>query len=297
VGGVSHHLYDARELNAAVFGPGATEANAQSRRPILPQYYSDIPGLFSDANSNYHSLQAQVQKTFSKHYSIQGAYTWGRSIDNRSATTIDNNSESAQDPNNWFCRCERAASDFNVTHILSMNGLWDLPALSGRGFLTGIAGGWRIAGIFRYNTGQPVNIIVGQDIPLIGGSRTNGNSERPNLVGNPTLSKSRSRQAQALEYFNTAAFATPAPGAFGTVARNSVVGPGVLTNDISVNKSFPLFGEKGKLGIRADLFNLLNWTNLSAPNRTLVSGTFGQIQSAGNGGDQRIAQFALRYDF
>jgi len=297
VGGVSHHLYDARELNAAVFGPGATEANAQSRRPTLPQYYSDIPGLFSDANSNYHSLQAQVQKTFSNHYTVQGAYTWGRSIDNRSATTIDNNSESAQDPNHWFCRCERAASDFNVTHILSVNGLWDLPALSGRGFLTGIAGGWRIAGIFRYNTGQPLNIIVGQDIPLIGGSRTNGNSERPNLVGNPTLSKSRSRQAQALEYFNTAAFATPASGTFGTVARNSVVGPGVLTNDISLNKSFPLFGDKGKLGFRADLFNLLNWTNLNAPNNTLVSGQFGQIQSAGNGGDQRIAQFALRYDF
>jgi hypothetical protein len=297
VGGISHHLYDARELNAAVFGPGATEANAQSRRPTLPQYYSDIPGLFSDANSNYHSLQAQVQKTFSNHYTVQGAYTWGRSIDNRSATTIDNNSESAQDPNHWFCRCERAASDFNVTHILSLNGLWDLPALSGRGFLTGIAGGWRIAGIFRYNTGQPLNIIVGQDIPLIGGSRTNGNSERPNLVGNPTLSKSRSRQAQANEYFNTAAFATPASGTFGTVARNSVVGPGVLTNDISLNKSFPLFGDKGKLGFRADLFNLLNWTNLNAPNNTLVSGQFGQIQSAGNGGDQRIAQFALRYDF
>jgi len=50
--------------------------------------------------------------------------------------------------------------------------------------------------------------------------------------------------------------ATPAPGTFGTVARNSVVSPGVLTNDISLNKSFSLFGDKGKLGIRADLFNL-----------------------------------------
>ena len=110
VGGVTHHLYDARELNAAVFGPGATAANAQSRRPHFPQYYADMPGLFSDANSNYHSLQIQVQKSFSRGYTVQGAYTWGRSIDNRSATTIDNNSESAQNPNNWFCRCERAAS-------------------------------------------------------------------------------------------------------------------------------------------------------------------------------------------
>jgi hypothetical protein len=256
-----------------------------------------MPGLFSDANSNYHSLQVQVQKTFARSYSIQAAYTWGRAIDDRSATTIDNNSQSAQNPNNWFCRCERAPSDFNVTHIVSMNGLWDLPALSGRGLLTGIAGGWRLSGIFRYNTGQPVNIVVGQDIALIGGSRTNGDSERPNLVGNPVLSKSRSRRAKEIEYFNTAAFSTPAAGTFGTTARNSVVGPGSLTHDISVNKSFPLFGEKGKFDFRADLFNVLNWTNLNAPDRTAVSGTFGQIRSAGDGGDQRIAQFALRYDF
>jgi hypothetical protein len=117
-------------------------------------------------------------------------------------------------------------------------------------------------------------------------------------VGNPVLSKSRSRQAQELEYFNTAAFSTPAAGAFGTTARNSVVGPGFLTDDISVNKSFPLFGDKaGRLTFRADLFNVLNWTNLNTPDRTLVSPTFGQIRSAGDGGDQRITQFALRYDF
>jgi len=164
--------------------------------------------------------------------------------------------------------------------------------------LTAIAGGWRISGIFRYNTGHPVNIIVGQDTALIGGSRSNGNSERPNLVGNPGLSTSRSRQAKELEYFNTAAFSTPAAGAFGTTARNSVVGPGFLTDDISVNKSFPLFGDRGgRLTFRADLFNVLNWTNLNAPDRTLVSPTFGQILSAGDGGDQRIAQFALRFDF
>jgi hypothetical protein len=116
-------------------------------------------------------------------------------------------------------------------------------------------------------------------------------------VGNPVLSKSRSRQAKELEYFNTAAFSTPAAGMFGTTARNSVVSPGHLTDDISVNKSFPLFGDKGRLTFRADLFNVLNWTNLNAPDRIEVSPTFGQIRSAGDGGDQRIAQFALRYDF
>jgi len=80
-------------------------------------------------------------------------------------------------------------------------------------------------------------------------------------------------------------------------ANNRNSGPGHLTDDISVNKSLPLFDDKGRLTFRADLFNVLNWTNLNAPDRIEVSRTFGQIRSAGDGGDQRIAQFALRYDF
>ena len=79
-----------RDLNACrLYSPGATEANAQSRRPILPQYYGSIPGLFSDdVNANYHSLQIDVQKRFAKNYAVQAAYTWSKSIDKRSQSLL-----------------------------------------------------------------------------------------------------------------------------------------------------------------------------------------------------------------
>jgi hypothetical protein len=96
------------------------------------------------------------------------------------------------------------------------------------------------------------------------------------------------------QYFNTTSFAQPAPGKFGTVGRNTIVGPGTLQNDISVMKKFPLPREFGAFQFRADVFNLMNWTNLGQPNTTMTSPGFGQITSAG---DPRIAQFALRYDF
>jgi hypothetical protein len=220
----------------------------------LPQFYGSIPGLFSDANANYHSLQLQAQKRFSNSYTLQAAYTWAKSIDDRSSTLIGG--IGAQDPNNWG-RAERALSDFNVAHILSINGMWDLPALSDRGILTSIAGGWRLSGIVRYNSGLPSTVYSGADNVLIGYSRTNGGAERADIVGDPNLSVSRSRQSLEAEYFNTAAFATPAPGQFGSVGRNTIV-------------------------------------NLGQPNTTLTSPAFGKITSAG---DPRIAQFALRYDF
>lgn len=290
VGTVSHHLYDSRDLNAAVYRPGATEDNAQSRRPIHPDYYGSMPGLFSDTNANYHALQINIQKRFTNRYSLQGSYTWGKSIDNRSQSLLGSG---AQDPNNWG-RAERGLSDFNVGQIVAINGLWDLPDLRGKGFLTAVAGGWRLSGIFRYNGGTPQSVYSGRDNALIGYSRPNSGMERANMVGNPSLGFSRPRRQLAAQYFNSAAFAQPAPGTFGSVGRNTIVGPGALQNDISVMKKFPLPGEFGAFQFRADMFNLMNWTNLGQPNTTMTSPGFGQITSAG---DPRIVQFALRYDF
>jgi len=290
VGTVSHHLYDSEDLNAAIYSSGATEANAQSRRPILPQYYGSMPSLTSDTNANYHSLQVDVQKRFSSSYAVQVAYTWEKSIDTRSQSLLGNG---AQNPND--VKAERGLSDFNVGQILAINGLWDLPALTGRGALTAIAGGWRLSGIMRYNGGTPQSILSGEDNALIGYCRANSGQERADIIGNPNLSFSRSRRAQEAEYFNTAAFSEPNPGQFGTLGRNTIVGPGNLQNDIAVMKKLPTFpSEKGAFTFRADFFNLMNWTNLGQPNNTLNSSAFGRITSAG---PPRIAQFALRYDF
>jgi hypothetical protein len=290
VGTVSHHLYDSEDLNAAIYSPGATEANAQSRRPILSQYYGSMPSLYSDVNANYHSLQLDAQKRFSNSYAVQVAYTWEKSIDTRSQSLLGTG---AQNPND--VKAERGLSDFNVGQILAINGLWDLPTLTGRGALTAIAGGWRLSGILRYNGGTPQSILSGEDNALIGYCRANSGQERADIIGSPNLSFSRSRRAQEAEYFNTAAFSEPNPGQFGTVGRNTIVGPGNLQNDIAVMKKLPgLPGEFGAFTFRADFFNLINWTNLGQPNNTLNSSAFGRITSAG---PPRIAQFALRYDF
>jgi len=290
VGTVAHHLYDSEDLNAAVYGTGATEANAQSRRPILPQYYGSMPSLTDDTTSAYNSLQVDVQKRLSHSYSIQVAYTWEKSIDNRSQSLLGSG---AQNPND--VKAERGLSDFNVGQILAINGIWDLPAMKGKGILTAVAGGWRLTGIVRYNGGTPQSILSGEDNALIGYTRANSGQERADIIGNPKLSFSRSRGAQEAQYFNTAAFLQPNPGQFGTVGRNTIVGPGNLQNDFAFMKKLVTFPRQmGGFQFRADLFNLINWTNLGQLNNTLNSSAFGQISSAGSG---RIAQFALRYDF
>ena len=86
-----------------------------------------------------------------------------------------------------------------------------------------------------------------------------------------------------------------------------MVGPGSFQNDISVKKKIPVLpAGKGGFEFRADLFNLINWTNLGAldnsgqpnnngqPVNNMSSQAVGKITSAG---DPRIVQFALRFDF
>ena len=292
VGTVSHHLYSTNEMNPAVFGPGATEANAQARRPIFPQYYGQMSSLESNANANYHSLQAELQKRFSHSYSVQAAYTWEKSIDQHSGSLIGDE-PGPQDPNNL--KAERGLSSYNVGQIFVVNGLWNLPELKGKGILTAVAGGWELTTIVGYHTGNPFSILSGQDNALLGPSRVI--AERADLIGNPKLPGGRSHAAQQAQYFNTAAFAEPADGTFGTSGRNFLIGPGALQDDVSVMKKLvTLPHEMGAFQFRFDFFNVLNKTNLSGSGlqTTMTSSAFGQILSAG---DQRIGQVALRYDF
>jgi hypothetical protein len=290
VGTISQHLYSATDLNPAVYGPGATEANAQSRRPIFPQYYGSMPAMFPNADASYHSLQAEVQKRISHSYSVQAAYTWAKSMDNHSASLLGNG---PQNPSNL--KAEWGLSDFNVGQIFVVNALWDLPALTGKGFLTAVAGGWKLTTIVGWSGGNPSTVFSGQDNALIGYCRANSGEERADLIGNPNLAGGRSRAAREAEYFNTAAFGEPGPGQFGTLRRNTIINPGSLQNDVSVMKKLVILPhEFGGFQFRVDFFNVLNRTNLSGPQTTMTSSAFGQILSAN---PQRIGQFALRYDF
>jgi hypothetical protein len=94
-------------------------------------------------------------------------------------------------------------------------------------------------------------------------------------------------------WFNTAAFAQPARGTFGTSGRNILSGPAEQTVDLSVFRSFRL-GEKWKAQFRAEFFNLLNHTNFGIPGSQVNSTSYGLIQSAGS---PRNVQFGLKFSF
>ena len=94
-------------------------------------------------------------------------------------------------------------------------------------------------------------------------------------------------------WFDTSAFALPAPFTFGTARRNSVIGPGYADVDTVVAKTFTVTGRR-RLELRWEIFNLLNRANFDLPNRTFGSANFGRIFSAK---DPREMQLGVRFTF
>jgi hypothetical protein len=290
VGSRGRDLMGDRQINMPVFGPGATLANAQQRRPILPEFYGSISEKIADQRSRYDSLQLSATKAYANGYTFQVAYTLSRSMDDGSGP-VASGSQNPADPG-----AEWAHSDFDRRHVLRVNGMWEAPRMeTGPAVVRHALGGWRLAGIVSLLSGTPFTVTSGVDAALVGPNR-GLSAQRPDLIGEPALDGDRSRDERIARYFNTTAFARPAPGAFGTSGRNLLIGPGSFTVDASMAKQF-LFGPGASdrhVELRVEVFNLFNTVNLGNPVAVMTSPAFGRIQIAGQA---RVIQLGLRFAF
>jgi hypothetical protein len=147
-------------------------------------------------------------------------------------------------------------------------------------------GDWQLSTIFTASTGSYGSVTVGKNLSLTG-----INSDRPNLVGDPTLSK----DARSLNnWFNKAAFVDNATGAYGNSQPGIIQQPGRWNINANLTRTFNI-REGQKLDFRAELFNVLNHTNWGSATTSMNSINYNKIQTSN--GDPRIVQFALKYSF
>ena|SRR5215475_11284270 len=83
---------------------------------------------------------------------------------------------------------------------------------------------------------------------------------------------------------------------FGNAGRNILVGPGLDVADISLAKSWAVWGESRRLTFRLEAFHALNHPNFDFPENNISNvNTVGTINSTVK--PMRQAQFAVRFDF
>src|SRR5436309_1268232 len=112
-----------------------------------------------------------------------------------------------------------------------------------------------------------------------------GSSANTNLLRNPVLP---SDQRTLTRWFDTTAFADPAPFTFGNSPRSGLRGAPVVTTDATLEKGFSI-AERWKFEIRGELYNLLNHANFNVPGFTKGAADFGVVSSARAG---RTAQLS-----
>jgi hypothetical protein len=281
VGTKGTHLMRTVNLNQPLPNPAVArrEVSAHAVRPYLG--WGDILHRQQSYSSSYHGLQASLSRNFSQGLGLQIAYTYSKTIDD------------AEYPGMWMpaansrdLRLERGLSSFDVPHSFVAGFVWELPLLRDQRGLRGKAlGGWQLAGITRFSSGQPVDVTLGRDLAGVGGGL-----QRPQIVGHPNLPRNDQRPDRM---FRPEAFAAPALGTFATTSRNPVRGPGVHNWDVALAKTFH-FGESTQLEFRSDFFNVFNHTQFATVGTEFYSASFGHATSARQ---PREVQFGLSLSF
>jgi hypothetical protein len=286
VGSLGHRLPFAIDLNYPYYHSTATTGNVNNRGPIQPGVLSNIYSVESVMNTSYNSMQVTVDKRLARHVQLKAFYVFSKALED---VQLDNNTVNGGAEDYRNLALDRGRSDNDRRHVAVGSLIWNIDYFgSRRRLLRNVLNRWQLSAIVTLQSGLPFGITSGTDTNLDG-----TNNDRPTLVGNPYLDPNRSRDQTTAVWFNTAAFAKPANGVDGNVARNLMDRPGSKNVDAGLFRNFKLM-EQMTLQIRAEFTNAFNLVNLGAPTATLSSAQFGQIRSAGS---MRQMQLGLRLTF
>ncbi len=244
---------------------------------------------FSEGDSSYNGLQVDFNHRFSRGFSLRGAYTWSKTIDDGdSLNATTSGGEPALASNPFNLRADRGLANFDVRNVGVINASYAPHFGSNNRFLTG----WTINTIVTVQGGFPFTPQLSYNPSNNGDTR---NPVRPFV--NPAFTGSVI-EGSPNQWFNPAAFLAPPnnSGFYGDLGRDTLTGPGLATWDLSFLKNTSI-REKLNLQFRAELFNLLNRANFNTPNAivftpTGVSPTAGVITSTST--TSRQVQFGIK---
>jgi hypothetical protein len=291
-----------------------------------PQF-SSMDAWRSIGNSSYNAAQFSLRhRAGGLEFDVN--YTYSRSIDDGSnaerVSTFEGGGFASQILNSWFPRQNRAVSDFDTTHIVNANWVYQLPLGRGKRFGAGmgsfanaVIGGWTVSGLWRWSSGYPFSLLSPEwatnydletpAVPLSSARPKTGSfivqqascpgnityCTGPNVFKDPGILGNSDPNA-AISMFRQAY-----PGEGGL--RNGLRGPGTFDIDTTVSKSWAI--REGQLvKFSWSMFNVTNSARfdvgtmqLNANNSLSSSSSFGNFSSTLS--NPRVMEFMLRYVF
>ena len=260
----------------------------------VPVPFNSVDAQKSDASSYYNALTVSVEKRFSHHFQLLSTYTWSHSIDD--GTDLQSTLEPADSRFPYF---ERGNSVNDQRHRWVTSGvIQSSPHKPGDSFLQSFLSNWTVAPLIDVSSGRPFNVITGEDSRLdLGASQirpeASGGTTSPFIpgvtFGLPQTCLTNDKQPYTVPGI------TPPLGCIGNLGRNKFTMPNFFQFDLRVAKGINI-GERLRIDLIADAFNVFNHTNILAVNQ-LCDPFAGASCSAGQPSaayDARQMQFALK---
>jgi hypothetical protein len=247
--------------------PGTTKSTVPLGAQYIPVQGRPNPFLgagffwYTEGNTSYNALQTDLMQRLSHGFTLRANYTWSKNLDMNSGLTGAQSNNQAQmvlDRNNP--RRDWGPSALNPANQASISASYELPfARRNR-----VLGGWQLNTIVTLLSGFPFTPQVGSNRSGDGDTR---NPDRPNL--NPAFAGPVIIGSQT-QWFNPAAFLLPAAGTYGNLGRGVYLGPGLADVDFSLFKNIKAT-ERISAQFRAEVFNIMNHTNLGNVNTTVFA--------------------------
>jgi hypothetical protein len=226
-----------------------------------PHFANTTSGI-TDLDSQYHALQAGINRRMSSNLAAQVSYSYSRCTDISSGNWSQEGGTNILNP--YDVSEDRGNCTFQLTHNLSTNAVYALP-------FTGsfLVEGWQISGIFYASSGGPFTIgaiNVLSNNPGATANRANYVPDAPGCDGQPIVDdwKNNLNRGGFPVYVNTACFQIPAIGELGNSKRNQFVGPSQWNFNMSLQKSTRMT-ESVQLQLKFDVFNVFNHLNYGNP--------------------------------
>ncbi|MGA7916571.1 MAG: hypothetical protein WCA00_15160, partial [Candidatus Acidiferrales bacterium] len=180
---------------------------------------------FSLGDSNYNALQIDVNRRFSRDFSVRGVYTWSKALDDGDSlnqTTANNAPGLVSNPFNL--RADYGPATYDVRNLGVISALYELPIGHGKMYLADVSGatskivsGWGVTSIVTLQSGFPFTPQLSYNPSNNGDTRNpvrpflNPDFAGPVILGKPA------------QWFNPNAFIAPPTliGFYGNVGRDA----------------------------------------------------------------------------
>jgi hypothetical protein len=262
----------------------------------VPVPFNSVDAQLSNGNSWYNALTFNLSKRFSKGFEMLSSYTYSHSIDDSTDLQSPLEPQDSRFPN-----LERSNSVNDQRHRWVTSAvLQSGSAKSGDGFVRHFIGGFTLSPIVEFASGRPFNVITGTDTRLdLGASQarpsisTSGGTTSPFIPGVVFVPANVCLDNSGAAF--TVPLVAPPAGCIGNLGRNRFTSPNFFQWDMRLSRRIPI-GERFKMDLIADAFNLFNRTNIAAVNQ-LCDPLAGATCFAGQptaSYDARQFQFALK---